>query len=44
MLNITGGGIEKYKSEKVAEIIKEYSRKKFGRKKKFVDMEIETRL
>lgn len=35
---------EKYKNEKVAEIIKEYSRKKFGRKKKFVDMEIETRL
>lgn len=35
---------EKYRNDKVAEIIKEYSRKKFGRKKKFVDMEIETRL
>ncbi|NDK07703.1 DUF87 domain-containing protein [Candidatus Gracilibacteria bacterium] len=35
---------EKYKNEKVSEIIKEYSRKKYGRKKKFVDMEIETRL
>ncbi|MFA5917276.1 MAG: DUF87 domain-containing protein [Candidatus Gracilibacteria bacterium] len=35
---------ESNKNEKVAEIIKEYSRKKFGRKKKFVDMEIEARL
>ncbi len=35
---------EKYRNDKVAEIIKEYSRKKFGRKKKFVDMEIEARL
>ena len=28
----------------IAEIIREYSRKKFGRKKKYVDMEIEARL
>jgi hypothetical protein len=35
---------ENNKNEKVAEIIKEYSRKKYGRKKKFVDMEIEARL
>ncbi|MDD3302807.1 MAG: DUF87 domain-containing protein [Candidatus Gracilibacteria bacterium] len=35
---------EKYKDERIAEIVKEYSRKKFGRKKKFVDMEIEARL
>jgi hypothetical protein len=28
----------------VSEIIREYSRKKFGRKKKYVDMEIEARL
>lgn len=33
-----------YKNEKIAEIIKEYSRKKYGRKKKYVDMEIEARL
>lgn len=33
-----------YKSEKVASIIKEYSRKKFWRKRKYVDMEIEARL
>ncbi|PZM81810.1 hypothetical protein DLH72_05090 [Candidatus Gracilibacteria bacterium] len=33
-----------YKSEKVASIIKEYSRKKYGRKRKYVDMEIEARL
>lgn len=33
-----------YKNEKVASIIKEYSRKKYGRKKKYVDMEIEARL
>lgn len=29
---------------RIAEIIKEYSRKKYGRKKKYVDMEIEARL
>jgi hypothetical protein len=28
----------------VANIIREYSRKKYGRKKKYVDMEIEARL
>lgn len=33
-----------YKNEKIASIIKEYSRKKYGRKKKYVDMEIEARL
>ena len=33
-----------YKNEKIAHIIKEYSRKKYGRKKKYVDMEIEARL
>jgi len=33
-----------YKNRKVASIIKEYSRKKYGRKKKYVDMEIEARL
>ena len=33
-----------YKNEKIAEIIKEYSRRKYGRKKKYVDMEIEARL
>ncbi|RKW20412.1 type IV secretory system conjugative DNA transfer family protein [Candidatus Gracilibacteria bacterium] len=33
-----------YKSEKIAAIIKEYSRKKYGRKRKYVDMEIEARL
>ena len=33
-----------YKNLKAAEIIKEYSRKKYGRKKKYVDMEIEARL
>ena len=33
-----------YKDEKVAAIIKEYSRKKYGRKKKYVDIEIEARL
>ena len=32
-----------YKNEKIAHIIKEYSRKKYGRKKKYVDMEIEDR-
>ena len=33
-----------YKNEKIASIIKEYSRRKYGRKKKYVDMEIEARL
>ncbi|MBT3727602.1 hypothetical protein HOG21_08430 [bacterium] len=33
-----------YQNKKIAAIIKEYSRKKFGRKKKYVDMEIEARL
>lgn len=33
-----------YKNEKIAGIIKEYSRKKYGRKKKYVDMEIEAKL
>jgi hypothetical protein len=33
-----------YKNRRVADIIKEYSRKKYGRKKKYVDMEIEARL
>lgn len=33
-----------YKSEKVASIIKEYSRKKYWRNRKYVDMEIEARL
>ena len=33
-----------YKNEKAAAIIKEYSRKKHWRKKKYVDMEIEARL
>jgi len=33
-----------YKNEKIAEIIREYSRRKYGRKKKYVDMEIEARL
>ncbi len=33
-----------YKNEKAAAIIKEYSRKKYGRKKKYVDIEIEARL
>ncbi|MDD3646371.1 MAG: type IV secretory system conjugative DNA transfer family protein [Candidatus Gracilibacteria bacterium] len=41
---------EAYKDEtvkngtKISDIIKEYSRKKYGRKKKYVDMEIEARL
>lgn len=35
---------QKYENKQIAEIIKEYSRKKYGRKKKFVDMEIEARL
>lgn len=33
-----------YKNEQAAAIIKEYSRKKYGRKKKYVDLEIEARL
>lgn len=33
-----------YKNVEAAKIIKEYSRKKYGRKKKYVDMEIEARL
>ena len=33
-----------YKNEKIASIIKDYSRTKYGRKKKYVDMEIEARL
>lgn len=33
-----------YKNEKVAQAIREYSRKKYGRKKKYVDLEIEARL
>lgn len=33
-----------YQNRKIAEIIKEYSRKKYWRKKKYVDMEIEARL
>jgi len=33
-----------YKNTKAAEIIREYSRKKYGRKKKYVDIEIEARL
>lgn len=33
-----------YKNKQIAEIIKEYSRKKYGRKKKYVNMEIEARL
>ncbi len=33
-----------YKNKKVAEVIREYSRRKYGRKKKYVDMEIEARL
>jgi len=33
-----------YKNLKIAEIVKEYSRKKYWRKKKYVDMEIEARL
>jgi hypothetical protein len=33
-----------YKNKEVANIIREYARKKYGRKKKYVDMEIEARL
>lgn len=34
----------KYENKKAAEVLKEYSRKKYGRKKKYVDIEIEARL
>ncbi|MDQ7023411.1 MAG: type IV secretory system conjugative DNA transfer family protein [Candidatus Gracilibacteria bacterium] len=34
----------KYQNRKIAGVIKEYSRRKYGRKKKYVDMEIEARL
>ena len=33
-----------YKNTEVASIIKEYSRKMYGRKKEYVDMEIEARM
>ena len=33
-----------YRNKKISKIIKEYSRKKYWRKKKYVDMEIEARL
>ncbi len=33
-----------YRNRKAAEIIREYARKKYGRKKKYVDIEIEARL
>jgi Type IV secretory system Conjugative DNA transfer len=33
-----------YKNEKAAQFMREYSRKKYGRKKKYVDLEIEARL
>jgi hypothetical protein len=33
-----------YQNKKASKIIKEYSRKKYGRKKKYVDIEIEARL
>ena len=33
-----------YRNDKAAQIMKEYSRKKYGRKKKYVDIEIEARL
>ncbi len=33
-----------YKNAEVASIIKEYSRKMYGRKKEYVDMEIEARM
>ncbi len=33
-----------YKNDEVSKIIKEYSRKMYGRKKEFVDMEIEARM
>ena len=33
-----------YKNTEVSKIIKEYSRKMYGRKKEYVDMEIEARM
>ena len=33
-----------YKNEEVSKIIKEYSRKTYGRKKEYVDMELEARM
>ena len=33
-----------YKNPEVAKVVKEYSRKMYGRKKEYVDMEIEARL
>ena len=33
-----------YKNDEVAKIVREYSRKMYGRKKEYVDMEIEARL
>ncbi len=33
-----------YRNDRAAKIIKEYSRKMYGRKKQYVDMEIEARL
>jgi hypothetical protein len=33
-----------YRNTKAAELIRDYSRKKYGRKRKYVDMEIEARL
>lgn len=33
-----------YRNDEVAKIIREYSRKTYGRKKEYVDMEIEARL
>jgi UDP-galactopyranose mutase len=33
-----------YKNDKIAKILKEYSAKKYGRKRKFVDAEITARL
>jgi hypothetical protein len=33
-----------YENSKIAEILKEYSAKKYGRKREFVDAEIEARL
>ena len=35
---------ERYKNPRAAHIVKEYSRKMYGRKKEYVDMEIEARL
>jgi hypothetical protein len=33
-----------YKNKEVTKVIKEYSRKMYGRKREYVDMEIESRL